>query len=114
MPELLTESALGDNMSEIIACSIIIVRQDKITMKDYPTKWTDLDFESLSWHDNVVHGIRLRNPHEGYDYDLVFDIDHILEWIETPSRFFQFIVAPATLTFRGVDKLKFNLDLGYK
>jgi hypothetical protein len=86
----------------------------KISVKDYPTKWTDRDFESLSWHDNFVHGIRLRNPHEGYDYDLVLDIDHILDRIETPSRSFQFIVAPATLTFSGVNKLEVNLKLAYK
>jgi hypothetical protein len=82
-------------------------------MKEYPKRWTDEDFESMSWHDNHVHGMRILNPYEGYDFDLVLDIDHILEWMKT-GKYFKFMVAPATLTFHDVDKLIIDLGLSYK
>jgi hypothetical protein len=82
-------------------------------MRKYPGKWTEADFESLSWHDNVVHGLGIRNPQEGFDFDLVFDIDHILEWIRTGDCF-SFNIAPATLTFHGVDKLTIDIEISYK
>lgn len=68
----------------------------------------------MSWHDNTVHGIRLRNPDEGYDFDLILDLDYILEWIQTPPNTFRFAVAPATLTFSGVDKLSIDVRLSHK
>jgi hypothetical protein len=82
-------------------------------MAETTTTWTEQDFDSLCWHDCHVHGIRLRNPDEGYDFDLVLDIDYILEWI-TVREGFNFSVAPALLTFREVDKLVVDLELAYK
>lgn len=76
-------------------------------MKSYPTKWNDDDFEKMSWHDNCVHAFRIIKPVEGYDYNLVLDLDYILEWIPVNGTF-KFVVAPARLTFHSVDEVKFN------
>ena len=85
-----------------------------MTENAYRTEWTDQDFDSLSWHDNHIHAIRIRNPHEGYDCDLILDIDHIVEWIELPHKQLEFMVAPAILTFSNVTKLSVNFELAYK
>ena len=82
-------------------------------MKEHPSKWGNDDFEQISWHDNDIHGIRLRNPYENYDFDLILDIDHILDWIPTGPNF-RYVVSPALLTFQGVSKLKVNFELEYK
>ena len=60
-----------------------------------------------------MHGIHIRNPDEGHDFDFVLDIDHILEWIKIDTHY-EFMVAPATLTFHGVDKLAIDIGLAYK
>jgi hypothetical protein len=77
-------------------------------------KWTNDDYEEISWHDNVIHAIRICNPSEGYDFDLSLDIDFILEWIHMPDNSIKFSVAPATLTFRNVQNLIIDVDLSYK
>jgi hypothetical protein len=82
-------------------------------MKEYSKQWANADFENMCWHDNHIHGIRIRNPKEGYDFDIVFDLDYILEWI-TVGSFFQFVVAPATLTFHGAHKVRFDVTLNFK
>ena len=61
-----------------------------------------------------MHGIRIRNPEGNYDYDLILEIDHILEWVETPDRHFEVVEAPARLIFHDVDKLCSAIDLTYK
>lgn len=81
---------------------------------EIPTEWTDADFDSMGWHDNTIHGISISNPSEGYDFDLTFEIDYILEWISTAEEPYKFSVSPATLTFKDVDKLKYDIELGYK
>ena len=83
-------------------------------MKVYPAKWTDRDFDSLSWHDNRIYSMRILNPRNGYNFDLVFEIDHILEWILKEDNTFEFVVAPARLTFSMVDKLVVDFRLTYK
>jgi hypothetical protein len=49
------------------------------------TEATDAsDFERLSWHDNVVYGLRLEiGDPERNDWrsNLVLDLDHIVEWV---------------------------------
>jgi hypothetical protein len=83
-------------------------------MKEYPKKWSDNDFDGMSWHDNVVHGIRIRNPDDDtYDFDLVLDLDYIVEWVPVGVGF-DFVVASALLAFHGVNGLKFNFGLSYK
>ncbi len=63
----------------------------------------ELEFDAMSWHDNIVYGLR-------------FDIDYIAEWVrggepggERPVRF---RVAPATLTFHNVTDLRIAVDFG--
>jgi len=81
----------------------------------YKSEWTEHDFDSLSWHDNRVHGMRICNPKDAYDFDLLLDIDYILDWIKTgDGRLLQFVVAPAVLTFHGVDKLLIDVSLSYR
>jgi hypothetical protein len=82
-------------------------------MKRDRDKWTEQDFDDLGWHDCHVHAIRFHNPDEGYDFDLVLDIDQILEWIEVQGGF-NFVVAPALLTFSNVNELVIGLELACK
>jgi hypothetical protein len=72
-------------------------------------RWTDEEFAFLSWHDNTIHGFLLIAGESGAG-QLVFDIDHILEWRPNDDLGFSFLVAPATLTFRDVSSLKVSID----
>jgi hypothetical protein len=69
--------------------------------------WTDTDFEQMGWHDCNIYKIRLTD-------DLEFDIDYILQWNrpDLEGLPFTFWIAPATLVFKRVYKLKFELDMG--
>jgi hypothetical protein len=49
-----------------------------------------------------------------YRYQLVLDIDFILEWIRGVSGRYSFAVAPAHLTFDVVGPIRVNLDLAFK
>ena len=72
--------------------------------------WRTEDFESLSWHDVHVHGIRFASFCESEGAaDLVLDIDYILKW-EPEGNAFVFTVCPAELTFHNAFNLKFELD----
>ncbi|HWA12578.1 MAG TPA: hypothetical protein VHA15_05760 [Burkholderiales bacterium] len=72
--------------------------------------WTTEDFESLSWHDVHVHGLRLTSFNESHGTaELVLDIDYILKW-ENSGNGFQFTLCPAELAFQGVFGLKLELD----
>lgn len=72
--------------------------------------WHTEDFESLSWHDVHVHGLRLDtiSRDEG-TADLILDIDYILKW-EKAANGFVFTVSRAELVFHCVFRLKFALD----
>jgi hypothetical protein len=70
--------------------------------------WTDADFPNLSWHDNSVHAFRVIEGKDGAG-ELVLDIDHIVEWIESQAGY-EFRVAPAELRFRDVTDLRMTLD----
>ena len=76
---------------------------------------TEKDFETTSWHDNIVYGLRFdvgdsfRND---WRSDLVLDIDHIVEWICGTAGGAQFRVAPASLIFHDVTDLKLAVDFG--
>ncbi|MFO0997635.1 MAG: hypothetical protein U1F33_13220 [Alphaproteobacteria bacterium] len=74
------------------------------------------DFDRLSWHDNLIYGFRfVIGDHEKGEWnaDLVFDIDHIAEWVcPIPGGRVQFRVAPATLTFHDVTDFKISADFG--
>lgn len=72
--------------------------------------WYTEDFDSLSWHDVHVHGIRFAsfNEEEGAA-DLVLDIDYILSWEKSGNQFL-FTVCRADLIFHDAFRLKFELD----
>ena len=73
-------------------------------------QFTTDDYESRSWHDNYVYGLYFSI--RDWNADLVFDIDHILEWVCGVDGGAQFRVAPATLAFHDVTDLKINVDWG--
>jgi len=77
--------------------------------KTKPLQWTEADFDDLSWHDNVVHAIRVVEGEYGAG-QLILDIDYILEWLRDDSGGIAFRIAPATLEFREVTNLKITLD----
>ena len=57
--------------------------------------WSTEDFDSLTWHDVHVHGLRLPSFNENHgSADLVLDIDYILKW-EPSGTGFQFTLCPA-------------------
>ncbi len=77
--------------------------------------YTEADFERLSWHDNHVYGLRLDIGDidaDDWRSDLVFDIDHIVEWVRGDDARVRFRVAPARLTFHGVTDLRLGVDWG--
>ena len=72
--------------------------------------WDESRFEHMSWHDNHVHGLRIRRGARGHDGQLELDIDYILEWLRPTESTFAFRVAPATLTFIEVLYLRIEID----
>jgi hypothetical protein len=76
---------------------------------------TEADFDRTSWHDDTVYAfaIRLGDIAAGdWRSELVFDIDHIVEWVCRPGGGAAFLVVPATLTFHDVTDLAVALDYG--
>ncbi|MEW8645103.1 MAG: hypothetical protein AB2563_03315 [Candidatus Thiodiazotropha endolucinida] len=73
------------------------------------TEWTESQFEELTWHDNAVHGLSIREGKDGTG-ELELDIDHILEWLEPKKGFYRFLVAPASLVFHDVCDLVININ----
>jgi hypothetical protein len=72
------------------------------------TRWTQQDFDSLSWHDNHVHALRLTAGESGVG-ELELDIDYILEWLPEGGAF-RYRIAPARLRFFGVTDLRIDID----
>lgn len=77
------------------------------------TRWTDSDFDEISWHDCMIRSITLDQDGE-WQSDLVLDLDFILEWISDDSPMFRFRIAPAQLRFTDVGNLRFDIHLGFK
>jgi hypothetical protein len=66
-----------------------------------------------SWHDNLIYGIHWRCVEPDRDLwrsELVFDIDHILDWVPSGERCFKFLIAPAILVFHDAGDLEMCLD----
>lgn len=80
-------------------------------MNSEKDRWTEADFDEMSWHDNCVHGFQIREatPELGAG-TLILDIDFILQWLPQEDRSFKFRVAPAALVFRDVFGLRLELD----
>jgi hypothetical protein len=70
--------------------------------------WTDADFEKMGWHDCRIYKIRLTD-------NLELDIDYILQWNKPDIKGlpFTFWVAPATLVFRHVSNIQFEIDTAF-
>jgi len=70
--------------------------------------WTEADYDELSWHDNHVHGIAIREGEHGTG-ELILDLDYIVEWIKDGNKF-KFKIAPALLTFHRISDLIISLN----
>jgi len=71
---------------------------------------TETDFEKLCWHDNAIHGFKIREGDDGCSGELDLDIDYILEWLPPEDNRFKFRISPATLTFHDVTDLVISVD----
>jgi hypothetical protein len=76
-------------------------------------KWTEADFDQMTWHDCRVNSFALDQEGE-WQSDLVFDLDFIVEWLCGADNSYRFRVAPAFLRFINVDNLRFDLSLKFK
>lgn len=70
--------------------------------------WTETDFEKMGWHDSNIYKTRLAE-------DLELDIDYIFQWNKPDLEGlpFTFWVAPATLVFKQVKIISFELDTAF-
>lgn len=70
--------------------------------------WSHADFKEMGWHDSNIYRMALNS-------DLVLDIDYILKWNQPDLEGmpFTFWIAPATLVFKNITDLKFDIDLGF-
>lgn len=68
------------------------------------------NFEKMCWHDNAIHGFKIREGDDGYSGELDLDIDYILEWLPPEDNRFRFMISPATLTFHDVTNLVMSID----
>ena len=71
--------------------------------------WTHAQFESMSWHDNHVHALRIIEGEHGAG-TLILDIDYILEWLSGDGDGYRFRIARAELKFLGVTSLSLTVD----
>ena len=70
--------------------------------------WTESDFDTMTWHDAIVHGMRLIEGEDG-DGALELDIDYIHVWVEVGGHL-TLHRQPATLTFHHVFDLRMSID----
>jgi hypothetical protein len=70
--------------------------------------WTETDFEKMGWHDCRIYKIRLTD-------NLELDIDYILQWNKPDIEGlpFTFWVAPATLVFKKISNIQFEIDTAF-
>src|SRR3954447_15608689 len=71
-------------------------------------RWTQDQFDEMSWHDNHVHALRIVAGQHGAG-ELVLDIDYIAEWLRNGDEF-RFRLVPAALRFTDVTNLRLSLD----
>lgn len=67
--------------------------------------WTQDDFKEMGWHDSQIYKVRFLK-------ELELDIDYILKWNKPDLEGlpFTFWVVPATLVFKEVKNLEFEID----
>ena len=74
---------------------------------------TVAEFAPYSWHDDVIHGWHIEVGQESdWHSEVIFDIDHIVEWMCSTDGRHQFRVAPATLAFHDAGDLCISIDCG--
>ena len=71
-------------------------------------RWTESDFERMSWHDNHVHAVRIQEGEHGAG-ELWLDLDYILEWLEQDHGF-KYRIVPACLKFLQVTSLRMSIN----
>ncbi len=67
-------------------------------------------FDQVDLHDVDVYGFFLQR--RGFETSLILDIDYLAEWALLANNHFEYLVAPATLTFLDVVDLQIHLDWG--
>jgi hypothetical protein len=72
------------------------------------SEWSIADFEKLNWHDCPIYTINLISS----KYELIFNIDYILEWIKPDDikKNYKCIIAPAILKFENAYELKIDIE----
>lgn len=83
----------------------------RVMMEDYKLEkwiWTEADFDVMGWHDSQIHAIAF-SPDA---FELAFDIDYIFQWVDPQPNdtYFRFWVAPATIVFKNVHDVEFDID----
>ena len=70
--------------------------------------WTEIDFNSMGWHDAKVWGF-LANPDE---WEYLIDLDYIFKWVhpQEGEEYFQFWVAPVTMVFENAYEINIDLE----
>lgn len=63
----------------------------------------------IGWHDNTIHGFRIQEI-KAHESEIIFDVDHIVEWRKSTDGEFSFLVAPADLIFHRVTSLIISID----
>jgi hypothetical protein len=74
----------------------------------HPRRWSQDDFDTMSWHDCHVHAIRIAEGEHGTG-EFELDLDYIVEWKRDKEKF-SFLLVPATLRFHEVFGLRVTLD----
>ena len=83
------------------------LRPDEIYTLEKPV-WTHEDFDSMGWHDVMIHAITFCPE----DYEFVLDVDYMFAWVdpEPPSPGYSFWMSPATLVFQNVNNFKAQIE----
>ena len=76
------------------------------------TKWTDTDFDQMSWHDCHINAIAFDQTEETQS-DLVLNLDYIVEWLCGTDKTCSFRIAPAILRFVDVDNLSIHFSMQF-
>jgi hypothetical protein len=72
--------------------------------------WTTENFEEMSWHDCAVHGLLIAEAEEPGCGELTFQVDYILEWLNSSSGNYEFRIVPVELVFHSVFNLKVEIN----
>ena len=74
----------------------------------HPRRWSQENFEAMSWHDCHVHSLRVTEGMHGSGV-LELDLDYILEWRREQEKY-TFLLVPVKLSFQEVSDLHVSLD----